>query len=292
MEKKSLNFSAKDSGIAFSAMIVLYLLITLLGQTILLAVTEQGSTLFVWVSSLFSQISMLAVVCYYFNKRKICLKELCLEQKVNFNGIIAGVLLAFGMMFAFGIVNTLFVNFLNTIGIKSSSINITFETPLHFFIFSITLAILPAVVEETFFRGLISKGLNGAKLISACLITSLLFALYHGSFAQLIYQFIYGAMLFALFKAFDNIIPCIIAHFLNNFAVLTIQYLRINIDLANPLLIVMGVFALFSFLLLCKNGIKKSCVKESEKGVIKEFFLPFGLFGTCVCVVLMLSVLF
>ena len=65
----------------------------------------------------------------------------------------------------------------------------------------------------------LAKGLYGAKALTVCLITALTFALYHGSFAQLIYQFIYGAMLFALFKAFDNIIPCIIAHFLNNFVI-------------------------------------------------------------------------
>jgi membrane protease YdiL (CAAX protease family) len=292
MEKKSLNFSAKDSGIAFSAMIVLYLLITLLGQAILLAVTEQGSTLFVLVCSLFSLLALGVVFFYYSFNRKISINELCGVKKVNYKSIIASVLLAFGMMFTFGIVNTLFANALENIGIKSNSINIPLDNFGLFILFSITFALLPAIIEELFFRGLMAKGLSGAKALTICLITALTFALYHGSFAQLIYQFIYGVALFILFKAFGSIIPCMIAHFLNNFVILVLEYLKINVNLANPILIVLGALSLAIFIMLCKNGIKGLSKKEQTKGDIKSFFLPFGLFGTCVCVVLMLSVLF
>ncbi len=292
MEKQKLNFNAKDSGIAFSAMVVLYLLITLLGQTILLAVTEENSALFVGVCSLFSQIAITIVICYFARGRNVCLKELCGNGKINYKSIIASVLLAFGMMFTFGIVNTLFANALEDIGIKVNSIKIPLDNFGLFILFFITFALLPAITEELFFRGLIAKGLSGAKFISVCLITAFTFALYHGSFAQLIYQFIYGAMLFVLYKAFGSIIPCMLAHFLNNFVVLFLEYLKINVNLANPILIISGVLSLAIFIMLCKNRIKNVKDEQKSQGVIKTFWLPFGLFGACVCAVLMISVFF
>jgi hypothetical protein len=83
-----------------------------------------------------------------------------------------------------------------------------------------------------------------------------------------------------------------IAHFLNNFVILILEYLKINVNLANPILIVLGALSLVIFVTLCKNGIKSLTKKEQAQGGVKAFCLPFGLFGTCVCVVLMLSVLF
>ncbi len=91
-----------------------------------------------------------------------------------------------------------------------------------------------------------------------------------------------------LFISADSVIPCIIAHFLNNFAVLVIEYFKFNVDLYNPLFICAGlIIFIFSVAVILADIVKKE--NKEKSGKIKDFWLPFGLFGVVICLALALG---
>ena len=156
------------------------------------------------------------------------------------------------------------------------------------------LALVPAILEETFFRGLLLNSFNGVKTIFVLLIVNLCFAFYHCSLAQFLYQFIYGVGLTLLAIKSKSVFPSIIAHFINNFCIIIFEYFKVKIDLFNPFIIAVGlvVLALFFFLIYLFNG------KESQKDmqskqkslqVAREFFIPFGASAILICLTILIG---
>lgn len=80
------------------------------------------------------------------------------------------------------------------------------------------LALLPALGEELLFRGALLKSLKPLGSVPAIFLSALLFAVQHMSTAQLVHQFILGAILAYIVLKTDNIWYGVIIHFLNNVA--------------------------------------------------------------------------
>ena len=156
--------------------------------------------------------------------------------------------------------------------------------------FSITLALLPAIFEELFFRGLFLSSLSEQSILSKTLIVGLFFALYHCNLGQFIYQFIYGSALCLLTIYAKSIIPAILTHFLNNFIVIIFTFLKIEINLFSPLLIVLGLVCFALFMLIVVLKLKKDTIKKqgASKG-IKAVFIPYGILGILICTVMLIS---
>ena len=83
-----------------------------------------------------------------------------------------------------------------------------------------TLCLLPAVVEELFFRGLILKGLMPMGKGVAVVASAFLFSLFHFSLEQTVYQFALGIIFALVVLKTGNLLYGMILHFLNNFFVL------------------------------------------------------------------------
>ena len=75
-------------------------------------------------------------------------------------------------------------------------------------------AVMPALVEETFFRGLFFQGMGGGKI--AVFGTSLLFALMHMNFNQICYAFAAGFVLGTVILITRNLTASMIMHFVFN----------------------------------------------------------------------------
>ncbi len=89
------------------------------------------------------------------------------------------------------------------------------------------MALLPAIGEELFFRGSLQKALlrMSNKPWLAILLSSLVFALLHGTFFKILPIFALGLMLGALYHVTRNLWYNIIIHFFNNgLAVLAVYY--------------------------------------------------------------------
>ena len=102
--------------------------------------------------------------------------------------------------------------------------NIFWEFPL--IILSSTL--LPCIIEEAAFRGIMMRGLNRFGGFASVVISSALFALFHGNFSQLILQFVCGLLIGACVYITGNFALGCAMHFFNN---LTAYGIRITASL-------------------------------------------------------------
>ena len=98
----------------------------------------------------------------------------------------------------------------------------------------ILLAGVPAILEELIFRGVILNGYKKLGAVPAMVITSLLFALIHGSVQQFVFPFLFGLILsFAALKTGSVLAPIII-HFVNNALVVILNYVNFSFEIAIP----------------------------------------------------------
>ncbi len=96
------------------------------------------------------------------------------------------------------------------------------------YIFSlIVLAFLPAVFEETFFRGCVQNLLSRwwKSPVLAIIITSVIFSAVHGSYLGFASRAFLGFILGWLYYRTNNIWLNIIAHFINNGFIITAMYI-------------------------------------------------------------------
>lgn len=82
----------------------------------------------------------------------------------------------------------------------------------------ISLSIIPPLVEEFAFRGIILGSLRQYGDGFAILVSSVLFGLMHANFGQTPFAFIVGLILGFLTVRLNSILPAMIIHFLNNFS--------------------------------------------------------------------------
>jgi membrane protease YdiL (CAAX protease family) len=88
------------------------------------------------------------------------------------------------------------------------------------------MAVLPAVVEEFLFRGVLFQGFRSCGLLKTAVITSLMFALAHGNLNQFLYAFAIGLFLAYLVEASGSVYISMIAHMCLNAVTVVMVYLQ------------------------------------------------------------------
>lgn len=131
---------------------------------------------------------------------------------------------------------------------------------------TVTIAFIPALSEELFFRGILLNTLMKSKinLYISLFISGFVFALAHGEFTNLIAITILGAFLGYVYYASGSLWLSIIAHFTNNFFAIVLKYLFntgvLSSDLSKtetPLWATLLSLALFSVCLFIFHRWKK-----------------------------------
>ena len=281
--------NSKDAGLAYTTMIFLYVFISFLGQAIVSSFFERSTIEYIALCSFFPAVAIGVVVLYYWQYKNFNPKEFTGVKKTNPLWLIVSIVLLLAMFMGFGFVNGVIESLVQSIGLKSPTSSITILTVTDVVVYTITLAIIPAVFEEMFFRGLMLNAMSGVKRIYSALIVSLCFALYHGSLTQFFYQFIFGLGLCFLAIVSKSVIACMVAHFLNNFLIIILEYLKIKVDLYSTTVILIGLIfvALFVFIVIKTLKKEKGCQDKSDK--INKFFFPFGVLGIFICALLILG---
>lgn len=118
-----------------------------------------------------------------------------------------------------------------------------------FIINVITVAILPAICEETAHRGLLLKGFSTLGIKKAIILSSLLFGLMHLNVNQFFYATVLGFIIALTVIISKNIIPAIIIHFMNNFLSVYFDFATTNNWFASD------VYKFFTTLLYSENFI-------------------------------------
>ncbi|MCL2851253.1 MAG: CPBP family intramembrane metalloprotease [Firmicutes bacterium] len=95
----------------------------------------------------------------------------------------------------------------------------------HFVMLVVVMAVIPSIVEELLFRGLILHSFMPFGKAVAILASSLLFSLFHLNPAQTVYQFFFGIVLALVYLRTKNMWYPMLLHFVNNFAIITYTYI-------------------------------------------------------------------
>ena len=274
----------KRGGLVYTATLILFLTVALRGQFILNA-SGADRRMFCAVSALFPSVVFFAAYCFCSQKFG---KPQYVKKPIGAVWFFLAVLLAVGMFAGLGFLNIAISDAVKSVGGKIAE-TVPLESVWDYVLFSVVLCVLPAIAEELFFRGLILGNLSRAGKVAATLTVSLCFALYHGNVYQLAYQFIYGAALCVLTLKSKSVLPAVLAHFLNNFAVISVEFFGIPIELSSFYCIAAGVVAIVAFIVfiaLLSRSDKKSSEKsetetqtEKDRESVKNFYFPFGIIG-------------
>lgn len=203
-------------------------------------------------------------------------------------------LLTFGLLFSLNYLNGWFVELLGLMGYTDPAAG-SFEEAVAqlpslagggFVGVLVVVALLPAVLEETLFRGIILDGIKDIGTVAACLLGGLLFCVFHQNPSQTLYQFICGCAFTLLAVRADSLLPAVLCHFLNN-AVIVCNYKfaflqNVPSSVAVALYVISGVCLAGSLVYLIFFDKKTNRRKEGE---IKPFFLA-ALVGFILCCVL------
>lgn len=135
-----------------------------------------------------------------------------------------------------------------------------FQSTSHFIVGFITIAIIPAIIEELLFRGVLQNLFNYATKNPhiAIWISAIIFGTIHMQFYGVFPRILLGALFGYLYFWSGNLLIPMLAHFLNNGIGVTIYYLYQKgamgitpeqLDSAAPLPFVIGSALILSFLL-------------------------------------------
>ena len=102
------------------------------------------------------------------------------------------------------------------------------ETP--YILMMVSMALIPALVEELAFRGIIYSAFSrSGRKFAAVLFTALCFGLVHGNINQFAYAFLVGIVFAVVNEAAGSIFPSIAMHFFTNGISITFMYYARNL---------------------------------------------------------------
>ncbi len=116
------------------------------------------------------------------------------------------------------VINYVSAFFQSILGIEftSSVSEITLNGGKETFLGFLSIAVIPAIIEETVIRGIVMQPLRKYGDKYAIIASALLFAVMHGNMVQIPYTVIGGILLGYLAVATGSLWPSIILHFINN----------------------------------------------------------------------------
>ena len=171
---------------------------------------------------LMPQVAFFVITWLYLQSTKKNVCAFVSEQKCHWKYVLIALVLQFGL-FGLSQVNGWFIEWLGNFGYENEGPFIPSVDGFGFVGVLMVVAILPAVFEETMFRGILLNGVRSFGQVGAILVCGGLFSIYHQNPEQTFYQFFCGAAYALLALKAGSILPTVIAHFANN-AVILIMY--------------------------------------------------------------------
>ncbi len=153
----------------------------------------------------------------------------------------------------------------------------------------LSVVILPAIVEELLFRGLIFKGLKPYGKVFSISISALIFSLYHISIDQTIYPFLIGLLLGVIMYKENNILYCIVIHFTNNLLSLTLSYLNINLSFNHWTYILIAIILLIAFVSIVLYFTLNGRKEEPKEKITTDGKAYFSICLTILAIIFILS---
>ena len=292
---------AKASGVAFSlaTIVPVFLAFLVLRIVTLITASYETKNWFLYLNFLLPQISFAIVAAWFLYYLKITPKQAVVSQKCRVSYFLLATALQFGLL-SLSELNDVFLGFLGKFGYVDNGIILPSMDGFGFVGVLIVVAILPAVFEEVFFRGVLLRGLRSFGTVGAVLLCGGLFALYHQNPAQTLYQFCCGAAFALLAVRAGSILPSVVSHFLNNAFILILYKMEIATiptGVFVPFIILSAISLVFSlvYLVFFAKKNKTACLEKTEEKTEEKSergrFLVCSATGIVLCVFIWLTTL-
>jgi membrane protease YdiL (CAAX protease family) len=171
------------------------------------------------------QAAMLAAVYLWARARRLKVLPAVRAVPLKPRGIGYAVLMGLAALFGFMYVSFAADYLFNLIGYDGNTAEaLSFTTWGRLITGMFTVALLPAVVEETVFRGFVLRGLSRAGKRRAVVLSAAAFCLMHMNPAQTAHQFLLGLALGTAAIETGSLLAPMIMHFLNNALVLILDF--------------------------------------------------------------------
>lgn len=272
------------------------------------------------LAMLTSQIFYVLPSAVYIFFNRFNLKDMLRIKKISIVNVFFLILLSYTLMPFMTVLNLISMLFVKNH--VASTISDIVKYPL--IIVIIIEAIMPAIFEETTYRGLFYNTYSKVNKKSGILLSALLFGLMHRNFNQFLYAFAMGIVFAIIIEGTNSILSSMIIHFVFNCnsAVLSSllnklsQYLnKYNSDLAKEItdalnntqdtytnsmllsvlpyyLIIAGIGLILSFIIYRSIVIRcgrweevKNLLKSKEKISLKQFITVPLLVGMLICII-------
>lgn len=282
----------KFSGLAFSWLLVSFFALSF-GLSIILTLAKVEEPYPDWAIYLQYLLPVIALGCasvWYFFKTQKTPSALLKSQRCHPKYYVIAILLQIGLL-SLAELNTLFLTWLQRFGYKPQVPALPSLNGFGVVGVLLTVAVLPAIFEEIFFRGVLLRGCRAFGDIGAALVCGGIFALYHQNPAQTMYQFCCGFAFALVAMRAGSVLPTILSHFLNNALIILLTKFGIT-SYTMPVYIVLlcvsipcliGTLGYLLFLDKHKS--------EESMGTKKEFLMG-ALIGLIICVLTWVSALF
>lgn len=285
-------FNKEDSGLGFLLGNVMPIILSIFFVCCLFmfglnAEDVEGEMWYLILATLSSQIALLLSFFMTCGVRRVKFSAVQIKKKISPKTLFICLLIS--LVCFFGLYNFIgVVDFgLASLGYKAASTSLPLNTAGDLVLNLFLLALLPAIIEELLFRGVIFRGLqNSNGTAFAVWFSGLLFALVHGSLGQFVYPFLMGCVFALIVLRTGNFLCSMVVHFLNNTLVIVFSYITnttgfsfdlgtdaIGILLSILIALVAGlvIFLIFKFLL------KRSVDKEEKKSKGQSLYMWIGL---------------
>lgn len=170
----------------------------------------------------FSQMLVLLPAAYFLLKSGKPYREAVQLKKLRISDILLCLLLYFMLSPLLNFVNAVSMVFFKN-STTTTMLELTEQVP--WYIGILVAALLPAVIEETVYRGVFYQEYKKADPWKAVMLSGFLFALLHGNFNQFCYAFLLGMIFALVIEATGSILSTMVLHFCINAGSTLIVYL-------------------------------------------------------------------
>ena len=256
---------------------------------------------YLYISFAIAPVALFLAAFWYFHRTKKPILQAIKEQKCHWKYYLIALALQVGL-FSLSYLNTLFAEFLAWLGYSTPDVSVPSLDGFGVVGVLLVVALLPAVFEEIFFRGVLLDGAYVFGTAGAALLCGGLFALYHQNPVQTIYQFCWGAAFALMAIRAGSIFPTMLAHFINNAVIIFLQkFLPENTELDIPLPVFIPVMIISALCLIGALGYlifvdKKKLPDDGksaeENKMNRGVFVLGAMIGILICFVSWASVLY
>ncbi len=134
-------------------------------------------------------------------------------------------------------------------------------------IYYVSVAVVPACVEEFAFRGIVLGVLRKHSDSLAIIVSSIMFGLMHGNFMQIPFAFVVGLILGFVVVKTNSLLPGIIIHFLNNAISVTFSLLSSSQNI--PMALIDLIYISIMLVIITSGIISTIFLIKKHKGFFK-----------------------